>query len=84
MAHADNTYTYNSAASNSDDSHKSGNQLGMTFGAGVEMALNARTSMKFEYLHVGLNTIRTTRVNGDSSHFGNSLDTMRVGANFKF
>lgn len=75
---------YSDCSSTGDNAKSSGTETGLTYGVGMEMAMNEKLSLKAEYLRVQLDSTRTQRVNGDPADFESSMDTMRVGVNWKF
>lgn len=76
------TYTYG------EEVCKATTDVGLAFGAGAEIALNANVSVKGEYLHVNSGTQRhvATDANNDYDYvsFTNKQDIARVGFNYKF
>lgn len=62
-------------------------RTGWTLGAGIEYAVDARWTAKFEYLHYGFGDETlppTTFWYIGSDHFETSFDTVKFGLNFRF
>jgi len=60
------------------------NQLGATFGGGIEAMLLPNVSFKAEYLRLELPTISTTGKDGYKQTWSDSADIIRAGVNYRF
>lgn len=57
---------------------------GWTAGAGVEYALTNNFTVKAEYLYMGFDGASNTYAGGDQLSFQSDIQTIRLGANYKF
>ena len=59
-------------------------RAGWVVGAGVEYAINARWSGKFEYLHMDFGKFSGKSANNEDFYFKDKVDLFRVGVNYRF
>lgn len=57
---------------------------GWSAGAGAEYALTNNFTVKAEYLYLGFNNSTVNYVNGDQLSVGSDIQTVKLGANYKF
>jgi outer membrane immunogenic protein len=66
----------------------SGTETGYTVGGGMEYALSANTTAKFEYLYMDFGDTKLSGVGSDGNAYSRSVDNdahvVRLGVNFKF
>ncbi len=69
-----------------DNASSNDTQYGVAYGGGIEMALSNNLSVKGEIMHVDLDTDAVRRDGGGDYdvNFSSSLNTVRIGANYKF
>lgn len=60
------------------------NKWGWTAGAGVEYAITNNFTVKGEYLYAGFSDTTQAYLNGDQISASTDIQTLRVGANYKF
>lgn len=56
---------------------------GWTIGAGFEYAIDARLSLRAEYMHTEFRSFHVTSADGDIYRFSNRLDTVTIGLKYR-